>query len=160
MFRNRSAERFSFQKPVLSVERRRNTLTCLLNKGDRTNGFSLAEALLALLITAMAASLITMQTGILSSGLSLHEDSQEQFAILQLRELAAASRNLHVENGVLELEHNGKHESISADRGRLVKKPGYEIFMEEIDWAVFRQEKGVIVLEYSSHGQTQTWQIR
>lgn len=128
--------------------------------GQKQNGFTLIEALLSLLICSLVASLCAAQCQAIGSALPQSASTQNQFAIVQLREIAASSKRVSVENGALVLEREGKTETIRFDRNRLVKTPGYEIFAENIQSARFIQNGSAIDLEINDENTTGTWQIR
>lgn len=135
-------------------------MSSLSSSNGSKNGFTLSEALLAFLICMICVSLLSAQTRVLSSSLRIRDDSQEQFAILQLRELCSLSWKASVSHGQLHLQWADKTETVALDQRRLVKTPGYEIFMENIDTAVFKEHKGKIELEVMYENHKKTWQIQ
>lgn len=124
------------------------------------NAFTLGEVLLALMVCVLCASLMSMQTGVLKRALELREDSQEQFAIVQIREMSAIARTVNVQAEKLILETPEKTERIEFDQHRLVKKSGYMILMEQIDGASFYTDNGSIYLEVQYGSKRHIWQIR
>ncbi len=74
-------------------------------------------------------------------------DTQNQFAVLQLRRELAQSNDLKIESDCLSyiLNHE-KKKVLYFDKHRIVKSPGYEIYMEQIDEAIFyKKEDGYYV---------------
>lgn len=127
-------------------------------KKQRANGFSLAEALLSLAVSSLVCLLLVM---ILSSSLRFWRASDQrqiQIAVLQLRSLAAEVSDLYVQDEVLVLDASDPS-VISFHNRRLVKKPGYEILMEDIDDALFFQDGRSVWLQIERKGETKTWQI-
>lgn len=123
------------------------------------NGFSVVELLASLLIASLIANLCAMQTKSLMQAITWQPDDQEQFSILQLRELIALSKSATVKNGVLYLEREGKEESIGQDKNRLVKKPGYEIFMENVREVYFEQDNQKIEIVWVKNKRRQRFQV-
>lgn len=83
---------------------------------------------------------------------------QVELAILQLRQRCALA-TCHVQEGVLILDINHEEYQMRYDKHRLVKQPGYEIWMEKIDGATFYKEQKGIYLTIDHQGKKQTYQI-
>lgn len=123
------------------------------------NGFSMAELLVSLLITTIITNLCALQMQGLLQAIIWQPDDQEQLSILQLRELIALSKNATVKDGILYLEREGKEESIGQDKNRLVKKPGYEIFMENVKEVYFEQDHEKIEIIWVKNKRSQRFQV-
>lgn len=123
------------------------------------NGFTLQEALLAMLIGIILCGICIMQAAAIRYGTAMRPDDQEQFAVLQIREIISLCQSVHTEARRLELKENGRTETLELDRGRLVKRPGYEIFMEDLEDAGFEARNGHLYLSYTRHGIRKTFQI-
>ncbi len=67
-------------------------------KKDQANGFTMIEALMALLIASILASILFVQASTAHKALQLPMDDQEQFAILQIREMVSLSRTAQAGN--------------------------------------------------------------
>lgn len=127
--------------------------------GIRKNGFSLAEMMLGMIVATVIASICMLQAGALIRGLNVKPDHQEQFAILQIRELVSLSAKASVRDGDLVLFENGKEEILQQDRNRLVKRPGYEILLENLEDVNFEQQGQKLYLVYTKSKRTKTFQI-
>ncbi len=114
------------------------------------NGFTMAEALLGLLICSICALILSMEAVALRSMIASRTPLQEEFAVLQLRELATLASSVEVEDGVLILDQGRKEERIEQDGKRLVKRPGYEILMEPIERAFFIQKTDEVILVFQT----------
>lgn len=112
----------------------------------KKNGFTLIEALLALLITLIVSLCMVVFLKTCLSFLQFRTSHQDQMAILQIREILAISRNFEVENGTLKLIYEQEEITLGFDKNRLVRKKGYEILMEDIDNAYFIKEDNDIFL--------------
>lgn len=126
----------------------------------RAEGFTLLEVLTAFLIAGIVSLLLSLLTCSIHSGYRSELSTQHSLAILQLQELCASARSAHTENGELVLEGTDQPRRIGFDRHRLVCRPGYIIYMEEIDAAHFETVQGEIVLETAADGKKMRWTIR
>lgn len=132
-----------------------------MKKKDATtkNGFTLAELLIGMMIATIIASICMLQAGVLVKGIQVKPDHQEQFAILQIRELVSLSNHATVQDRDLVLFENGEEEVLQLDRNRLVKRPGYEVLMENIEDVYFEQKGQKLYLVYTKSKRTKTFQI-
>lgn len=125
----------------------------------KANGFTLSETLLAL----FAASLITLLCASMMQTLlkirTLPVQTQEQLAILQIREIAASSVEGRVQDGKLILSSGHDSVTLEFHNNRIVKRPGYQILLENAEHAFFEQEGRKINLVVTIHEKTRTWQI-
>lgn len=125
---------------------------------SKQNGFTLIETLLSLyvslLVSMLALLLIVSVYHIYTSRYMI----QVELAILQLRQRCALA-TCHVQEGVLILDINHEAYQIRYAKHRLVKQPGYEIWMENIDGAIFYKENKGIYLTIDHQGTKQTYQI-
>ncbi len=135
----------------------------LLKKPSKTistfNGFTVSELLLSLFLGVLLTSLCAFQAKTMLQALNLQIDDQEQFSVLQIRELVALSKSAQVQNGTLYLEYQGKEETLGQDKNRLVKKPGYEIFLENIEKVYFEQTNQTIDLVWIKNSKVQRFQV-
>lgn len=122
------------------------------------NGFTLSEMLLSLLLGLLISSFLAWQGKAMLQALALQGDDQEQFSVLQIRELVSLSQNAHVQNGKLYLTYQGKEEILEQDKNRLVKKPGYEIFLEDIEEVHFEQNQ-IIELVWTKKAKSKRFQV-
>lgn len=125
----------------------------------KRNGFTLAQLLVGMIVAAIIASICMLQAGVLVKGLNVMPDHQEQFAILQIRELVSLSAKASVRDRDLVLFENGKEETLQQDKNRLVKRPGYEILMENLEDVYFEQQGQKLYLVYTKSKRTKTFQI-
>ncbi|MGM9960322.1 MAG: hypothetical protein ACI32F_03290 [Allobaculum sp.] len=125
----------------------------------KRNGFTLAQLLVGMIVATIIASICMLQAGVLVKGLNVMPDHQEQFAILQIRELVSLSAKASVRERDLVLFENGKEETLQQDKNRLVKRPGYEILMENLEDVYFEQQGQKLYLVYTKSKRTKTFQI-
>lgn len=125
----------------------------------KRNGFTLAQLLVGMIVATIIASICMLQAGVLVKGLNVMPDHQEQFAILQIREHVSLSAKASVRERDLVLFENGKEETLQQDKNRLVKRPGYEILMENLEDVYFEQQGQKLYLVYTKSKRTKTFQI-
>lgn len=126
----------------------------------RKNGFTLIEALLALFITSLVSLLGCMLIQVALRFSRMDIDTQNQFAVLQLRRELSIASQVQVENGNLEYILNHEKMVLYFDKSRIVKSPGYEIFMEQIDAAHFQNREGDIYLWFKKKNKTYEFEVR
>lgn len=125
----------------------------------RRNGFTLSECLCALLCSTAVFLLCLNSMNALLHISRLPDESQLQLGILQLREETAVATKRSLKNGSLILHRSDGEQSIEFHSGRIVKKPGYEIFLENIDTGEFYEEDGGIFLKTIQKNRMRIWQI-
>ena len=123
------------------------------------NGFTMIEALIALFISLIVSfcAVIYLRTCVLF--INYRPNHQDQFAILQLRQIAAVSKDREVKERTLYMIYEHEEIRIEFDRNRLVKRDGYEILMENIEYAEFFKEDEKIYLRYQKDKKTFSVQI-
>lgn len=123
------------------------------------NGFTMIEALIALFISLIVSfcAVIYLRTCVLF--INYRPNHQDQFAILQLRQIVAVSKDREVKERTLYMIYEHEEIRIEFDRNRLVKRDGYEILMENIEYAEFFEEDGKIYLRYQKDKKTFSVQI-
>lgn len=123
------------------------------------NGFTMIEALIALFISLIVSfcAVIYLRTCVLF--INYRPNHQDQFAILQLRQIAAVSKDREVKERALYMIYEHEEIRIEFDRNRLVKRDGYEILMENIEYAEFSEEDEKIYLRYQKDKKTFSVQI-
>lgn len=123
------------------------------------NGFSLLESLCALLCASIIMLLCTAVLEISSAILWVSSSSVRETAVLQIRELAASYDRCTAENGILYLENPGEKISLEFHQGRIVRRPGYEIFLEGLTDGEFTAEENGIFLRILCADRIWVWQI-
>lgn len=107
-----------------------------------TDGFTLLEVLIALLCISLATVLFVQCTAILKKMSKPMYQSEDRIAIYQLRLLLAQSENLRIQDKNLYFTYAEKENHFELHNRRLVRKSGYEIFLQDIDAFNIREEKG------------------
>lgn len=127
--------------------------------GKRSNGFTLTEALTAMLCSIILFGLLTSMTSVCKGLAQKDENKNLEFAILQIRHQCSLALQYECPDGVLELNFGSDSCQFCYDKNRIVKKPGYEIFLEGIENGRFEQTDEGVDLVYEQNGKEIRWQI-
>lgn len=125
----------------------------------KRNGFTLIEALFGLLITSIISSLCCMLIAVECKTISLDVDAQNQFAILQLRQLLSLSESIEIQNDDLIFIQNHEKIRLYYHAGRIVRSPGYEIFMEGVNHVQFFKKENCYFVSYNRSKKFYTYQL-
>lgn len=128
-------------------------------KEKKPNGFTFTESLLSLMCAGIVSLLALC---ILQSSMRmLHhtQDAQDQMAMLQIRQIAALTRRCNVQNGELVYIKGDEQGTISFHKNRLVKRPGYQILLEDLSSACFEERENGIWLRFKKENQQREVQI-
>ena len=119
----------------------------ILIKKSRPNGFLLIESLLALLVSSVVSLLVIAFLQMSVVFIQIKDTSQTEFAILQLRQELALCQSVVVCDNELHVIMNHEEKIYKFDSQRLIKTPGYEIFIEGIQKGKFYEENQKIYIE-------------
>ena len=117
------------------------------------------EALLAMAATMMISTLFLVMVQVQRHLVSLELIKQDQLAILQLRQVVALADTYELDQDILQIQYNHQIYTIGFDRNRLVKRDGYEIFIEGIEAAGFYEKDEELYLFYTKRNKEYTYQI-
>ncbi len=114
----------------------------LINK----KGFTLIEVIFACFILGSATLFIVPITRSICTLLEENRLSDDEIQIHQIRLIIACSTNVNVQNNYISCDYLGKPINIKFHHHRIVKTPGYEIFLEDISNAYFSEDNNYIYL--------------
>lgn len=124
-----------------------------------SQGFTFSEVLLAMSIALSCCTLLVMMANWMTKAICVQSYLvQDQMAILQLRLDIAQCEDWKVEDDRLVATQEGDTIYYEFHSHRLVKRPGYEIFMEHVDRGIFLQEGDVLYLQWQKDGDI--WQAK
>ena len=123
----------------------------LRNTGRR--GFILTE-----LIIVLIASMFLMPIGlsalkVLKPMISFREEVQDAIALTQLKHILIVSEDFAAD-GNLSFIYHREPCVLRTVNNHLILSPGTQIFLSEIDSAVFENRNGIITLTYERNGRT------
>ena len=122
----------------------------------KPNGFLLIESLLALIVSSIVSLLVIVFLQMSLSLMQVKEHSQIEFSILQLRQELALCQSVELKGNQLYVLTNHEEKVYKFDQNRLVKTPGYEIFIEGVSNGKFYQKDQKIYLQW----EKESFQIR
>gem|GEM_PF-2532904 len=122
-------------------------------------GFTLIEALLALLINALI--LLSMSTlfNHLSEAFTIQNNSDLAFAIIQLTEDVNTALNIECDPDSLTLIYSEKTVHYYLDNGRLVKTPGFDIYLHYLDDIEFQNDGTYMYILIKRGNHSERFQI-
>lgn len=114
----------------------------------KPTGFTLIETLLALLCISIAMVMLVPCMNVMKSLLLERRYSDDRIALHQLRIMLAQARDVRMDVNTLQFQYRKEQITLSYDAHRLIRQPGYEIFLENIDAAVFQDVDTCIQLQW------------
>lgn len=125
-----------------------------ISRGKKQHkGFTLIETLLALSVLLLSLSLLVPMLSIWLHIQQNSYESEDRIALQQLRILLAQSEEVKIQGNQLTFFYQNKHQLLHYDCHRLVRSSGYEIFLQDLDAALFRQEGKRIYLLWTRQKQ-------
>lgn len=111
-------------------------------KSIRNNsGFTLVEMLVAFSCVAVSCSLLMPLVSTLQRLQRPVYYTEDRLAIYQLRFLLAQSSELSLQEQTLSFTYQKKEQTLEYDRRRLVRRSGYEIFLQDVDALQFQKRR-------------------
>lgn len=121
----------------------------------RQNGFTMIEMLLTLLVVSLCSVLLTYLIRFVQPERINAFVAEDKTAILQLQLLMAQAKEYEVTAKEIHALYHGEWISIEIDFDRVVRRPGYEIFLQEVEDAYFYEEKGCAGLHWGRKDEEQ-----
>lgn len=104
------------------------------------DGFTLIETILALFCVMISLVMLTPCIQALKTMSQDFRNNDDRVAVYQLRCMLAQADTFTLENDKLSFFYRGQTTRLEFDRNRLVRRDGYEIFLENIDDVTFYVE--------------------
>lgn len=124
-------------------------MTKLENFIKDNKGFTLIEVLIALFCLSFALLLFVGVCSVLQHFPTQGTLQDDVIAIRQLRMILVQSDNVQVDPDSLSFHYHGKDYVLKEHRQRLVKSPGYEIFLKDINDSEFYEQGGCIYVSWN-----------
>lgn len=105
------------------------------------SGFTLVEMLVAFSCVAVSCVLLMPVVSVLQRLQEPVYYSEDRIAMYQLRFLLAQSSRLSLQENTLSFIYQKKKQTLEYDRRRLVRRSGYEIFLQDVDALQFQKRK-------------------
>ena len=130
-------------------------------RSSATEGFTLSEMLLALGTAMLCSVLLTWMVRFFVIGIHTQQQLvQDQIAVLQLRLLCAEAQEVKIDADALQLRRFGEELRLDYHQGRLVRRPGYVIYLQAIDDALFEYRGERIVMHWNREDVHYEAQVR
>lgn len=124
------------------------------------DGFTLIEVLLSLVITLIivlnVASILQITT--VNKKLKV-TNSNHQIAAKQISQTLHTANYMHIGNDLQFKDEKEEVYTISLDNSRVVKTPGYDIYMHDVDRLSFYQEDNKVYMQIVENNQDSTYLI-
>ena len=115
--------------------------------------------MIEMLCTLFALSLLSaMLTGLLHVVRQIPRQNYEvedAIAAAQLQLLFAQGENYHIENQQVMMDYHGEAVRVEVYENKLVKRPGFEVFLQDVEQVEFGWEGACI---YAQWQRNETWQ--
>lgn len=124
------------------------------NRGRRGNrrGFIELRTVVALVVVLtilpIAISIIT----ILSNFKVNYDFINDEISLFQLRRIMLISYDIDNSVNQLNFLYHGDEYSLSLINNRLVLQPGYQVFLDHVDYVEFSEEDGALSITYERNG--------
>lgn len=115
----------------------------------KKSGFTLIECLVSLSVVSFCILMIAPCIKVITRVNLDDRISDDALAIKQLRLLFVQLEDIEVDGDGLHFIYRDQEGELIYDKGRIVKTPGYEIFMENIKEGRFYEEGGEIWLAWT-----------
>jgi hypothetical protein len=111
-------------------------------------GYILEDLLIVMILTAFLIPVIAVSLQV--SGKSLHftETVQDEIAMAQMKKILILSEHYDCSAGTLLFEYQGDPAQMVFMNRHLIMKPGTQIFLSDLDEAVFFERNEMIYLSY------------
>lgn len=119
-------------------------------------GFTMIEMLLTLMIVSLCTLLFSRIAHILASVEIKDSRSEDEIAVLQLQLLFAQGSNYSVNGSECYLRYHGEDIVFEWMDHRLVKRPGYEVILQDVDAIVFEESNRCVSLAWQRGNRYET----
>lgn len=117
-------------------------------------GFTMIEALLALTILCFSFTLLSSSLPVLKSMIQIRFAIEDEIALRQLRRLLLLSEDIQMNTYDLTFWYQDNWYSLIQDKDRLIRKEGYMIYMEGLEYIEFKEKGNCIYLYYEKENNS------
>lgn len=119
---------------------------------NHKKGFTLVEMMLGLLFSSILFSLMALSlTLLLNSKLQLAHFDQNRIGLIQLQNELTVSSDFRIEESNFCYQKFNQDYCLTFDKDRLVKRPGYEIFLINIDDGFYEFTNNEFIIHFKSN---------
>lgn len=123
------------------------------NFTKKHQGFTMIEVLLALMATSVVALLLAQIAATIAHAYRQDYRVEDDLAIKQLQLLFAQGSEFSVSNEQCSLRYHGEMISLEQYEDKLIRRTGFEIFLQDIDDVSFTQEGGCVYVSWRRENQ-------
>lgn len=127
---------------------------------NHRNGFTLIEVLLSLMITLIivlnVASILKITT--VNNKITVN-DSNHQIGVKQISQTLHTANYLTIGSELQFKDEKNEEYTILLDHNRVVKTPGFDIYMHDVDSLSFYQDSNKVYMQISQNDQESTYLI-
>lgn len=115
----------------------------------KEQGFTMIEMVLTLFVTSLCAVLLAQMVRVVRPAKIQDSIAEDEVAILQLQLVLAQAKEYQLLfSQQLQCNYHGEMISIETYQDKLIKRPGFEVFLQKIQKASFEERQGCITLHW------------
>lgn len=115
---------------------------------------NLTRTIIALIITLSILPLCATSFTMISNVKFSYDEINDELALVDLRRILLLSYDLDFNQNELNFIYQNKNYNLSIVNNRLVLSPGYQMFLNDVDYLSFFKKDGCIFITYERHGRT------
>ena len=119
-------------------------------------GFIELRSVVAIMVILSILPIIVSVLTIISNYKIDYDFVNDEISLFQLRRIMLISYDVNNNYDSLNFIYHGKDFELSTVNNRLVLQPGYQVFLNNIDYANFSYDDGLLNLTYGRNGNEQT----
>lgn len=121
-----------------------------------TRGFIELRSVVAIVVIMSILPIIVSILTIISSYKIDYDLVNDEISLFQLRRIMLISYDIDNNYDSLNFIYHGKNFELSTINNRLVLQPGYQVFLNNIDYAEFTYDNGLLNITYGRNGNEKT----
>ena len=119
-------------------------------------GFLELRSLVAVMVILSILPIIVSIVTIISSYKIDYDFVNDEISLFQLRRIMLIAYDIENNHDELDFIYHNKDYSLSLVNNRLILQPGYQVFLNNIDYVSFDQNNGLLNLTYGRKGNEKT----
>ena len=116
-------------------------------------GFLEARSVVAIIVILTILPLVVSIYELISSYHIDFDSVNDEISLLQLRRIMLISYDIDNYGDELDFKYHNDDYKLELINGRLILTPGYQVFLNNVDFVCFDQDEGVLSLTYERNGK-------
>lgn len=116
-------------------------------------GFIELRSVVAIMVILSILPIIVSVMSIISSYKINYDSVNDEISLYQLRRIMLIAYDIENNGDELDFIYHGKEFRLSNVNNRLILQPGYQIFLNNIDYVNFSYDNGLLKLTYGRNGE-------